>query len=822
MDFKSLLSQLDHLNEATTKTKTGLKHTAEPGGYGRKDDEDEEGNKVKTEPTEKRGKGRPKKATQTSGEDKKYDFSAFGVKSGKDVKLPKYDKKKTTKHSLKEYFDQMESALSEAGLAVQPIPTSPQQKQQQQMSNKPSFLIKDPANPTMPAITTQDPAVVQAAKNGTMSMQKPGAAPTAQGATPAAGSGSQVGAMAEGEMDEADYSAKSARAGKDIGKPGKAFSKIAKSAGERYGSKAAGERVAGAVLAKLRAKTNEAEVPTHDGDMGAGLGAGRSQNAFEGKKPDFLDLDKDGNKKESMKKAAQDKKKVKESMNENLLAARLKGKHDGLKGHSHCGKNYEDMEEARCYHEGYKEGLDECYGQMPIAGGSMVGEMGHEVENMASYGARTPELDEMDKTSYMKQQAIKTPGNSFKAFGQTFSDSDVLDEFAFEALDNQLNALLESKEDVAEGMTVSISKGQQGAPDSVSVSAQDGEADQLLSIIKSAGLGLFGGEEPSGYGAPQGGNEHGGISVVDDHEGMMALMKKLAGGGEEVSGGDYEDEEGSEEHGHEGHEHTDEEACNECGMAYESCGCDHGDDKEVVDEVESEDQQLYNVAEDNPPDNGSANSTNDEQGNAAANQALATSDEEENADDSEEEVSEAEDETGEEAGKEKMNEGTCKKCNCNPCKCETMSESSFFNLYKKLAMLSEESTTEKDDKAEKAGKKVAKDIEDDEGHKGKDDDKAEKAGKKVKKDIEYDDKKDEKEKVDESYANSADDTFEADIDFMMNIISGGLNKRKSTGQTTIPVVASQLNRTVSPKTTDITESKMLNESVSDWKKLAGI
>ena len=52
---------------------------------------------------------------------------------------------------------------------------------------------------------------------------------------------------------------------------------------------------------------------------------------------------------------------------------------------------------------------------------------------------------------------------------------------------------------------------------------------------------------------------------------------------------------------------------------------------------------------------------------------------------------------------------------------------------------------------------------------------------------------------------------------MMNIISGGLNKRKSTGQTTVPVVASQLNRTVSHNTTDINESV-----VRDWKKLAGI
>ena len=41
---------------------------------------------------------------------------------------------------------------------------------------------------------------------------------------------------------------------RDEGKPGKNFAKIAKDAGERYGSKAAGERVAGAVRNKLKAQ----------------------------------------------------------------------------------------------------------------------------------------------------------------------------------------------------------------------------------------------------------------------------------------------------------------------------------------------------------------------------------------------------------------------------------------------------------------------------------------------------------------------------------------------------------------------------------------
>jgi len=56
------------------------------------------------------------------------------------------------------------------------------------------------------------------------------------------------------QVDEASYSAKQARAGKDIGKPGKMFGKIAASAAKRYGSEEAGKRVAGAILKKLRGK----------------------------------------------------------------------------------------------------------------------------------------------------------------------------------------------------------------------------------------------------------------------------------------------------------------------------------------------------------------------------------------------------------------------------------------------------------------------------------------------------------------------------------------------------------------------------------------
>lgn len=59
-------------------------------------------------------------------------------------------------------------------------------------------------------------------------------------------------------MAKNGYSAKAAAAGKDLGKPNNSknagFNTVANKAAKEYGSKAAGERVAGAVLNKLRNK----------------------------------------------------------------------------------------------------------------------------------------------------------------------------------------------------------------------------------------------------------------------------------------------------------------------------------------------------------------------------------------------------------------------------------------------------------------------------------------------------------------------------------------------------------------------------------------
>ena len=771
--------------------------------------------------------------------------------------------------SLKDVF----AALSEnVAPGQKPLPVLDPQKKQAGMG----FVTSDnPAVQNM--LKNLDPKDVQIVQ-----------APGQPGQPQQSGQPAQAGATGQPQAGQMQMKEK------DEGKPGKNFAKIAKSAGERYGSKAAGERVAGAVRAKLmkqgkleeesmeesglqaylgnkkygkdgmdalrkagrehagkekmaniRAKydkmdegakvdrmvkhieksekksgkskeeaqdiawatankrgmlDNKNKKKVKEGDIaptngidtrGAGLGAGRSATTLEGKKPDFLDLDKDGNKKEPMKKAAADKKKKKvdESMNHRISAARLEGKSHGLRGHAHSGKRYEDLDEMKAYHEGYKEGLDECYGQ-----GVYETAMPATVPGMASAAMPTME-DEMEEGNAFTAALAKTPkGGKFSVGGKTFTDRTSYDakvnEYAFESLDNQLNALLNESEEVNEGLSVSISKGQQNSPDSVTITAQDQEAEHLLAFVKNAGLGLFGDDnadthssamsiqpshgEPDEVGA--GGVD---IGVVDGHDGMMGLMQKLTGiqsDGED--GEDYADEEGDEEQLHGNHEEygPEESPCHECGMMEAECGC--SSDKEKVEEVESEDQMEFEVAEDNAPDSGAAETTADENAEAEEDKALALKSVNESFADILARLEKLAEGSGDEPKHPKHDE----------------KDDKDFDDAEEEVNEAKESTEEKDEKAEEAGKKVTKDIE-------------------------YDDKKDKKEKIDE-WANEAgkkgtDAAFEADIDFMTKVIAGGLNKPKSTGQTTVPVIAGQESRMHDHQGT-------VSDSIDDWTKLAGI
>jgi hypothetical protein len=588
-------------------------------------------------------------------------------------------------------------------------------------------------------------------------------------------------------------------------------------------------------------KTDEAAMPTHDGDFGAGLGAGRNSKTLESKKakPDYIDLDKDGNKKESMKKAAADKQKVstmkktneakakpdfldldkdgdkKESMKKAAAdkksgsddkkssagltaaqkklpaglqkavakkktvkeganpteAARLLGKAHAMGKDPFACKYEAGTPEAQAYLDGYKEGLDECYG----SGGGM---------GMQQDIGMMPGMDSMVSQDSMMDSPSPRGGSEF-AFGgfDEVSDDDMM---AFESWDRELNALLNEgkikdididmthmtdtkfkekygkskadmkkdlsgstdKKPVKEGISVSVSKGQQGAPDSVSVTAQDGDADALLAMIKQAGLGLFGGDEPSGYGSPAVAATQP-VGDVGDHDSMMALIKKMSS-----TGNDYEDEESQDDQHVHGHPDA---ACGVCGSS--DCGCnDESDSKALVvgeeqgyddkedeslgmrtgkesgkeqsmkdrrddsygkfgkrtDEDESEDQMEFEVAESNAPDSGEAETTADENAEAKEDQALAGA------------------MSGDE---EEIDEGS-------------------------RSMDEEEELTE---------------WANDAGYEGSE--------------------------------NIKDNTFEQDIEFMTRIISGGLNGPKKD-QTTLPHTRVKVD-----------ESR---QAINDWKKLSGI
>jgi hypothetical protein len=348
---------------------------------------------------------------------------------------------------------------------------------------------------------------------------------------------------------------------------------------------------------------------------------------------------------------------------------------------------------------------------------------------MASFGAHTPTI--ADEGNAFTAALAKTPaGGKFSLGGKTFTDRsaleshnpfDINEDVEMKSWDSELDSLL-NENAIAEGVTISSSTGQQGSPDSVTVSASDADASAVLNMIKQLGLGGFGGGEEQSAGQPMtvdsGAGPEAEIEVVDDHDDMLSLIRKMTGQGAPEQSGDYEDEEGGhEEHGH-------EEPCETCNES--PCGCN----EEVVDEEQSEDQMEYQVAET-----------------------------EGGGDDAEEQEEMASDATRDAA----------------------------------LA----QSSAEQDPTVNEGG---------DGGEAGTDG-------------IAADDAVDmadaEEEDLDESYANGADDTFESDIDFMTKVISGGLNKQKSTGQSTIPVVSAQVNRLGNPM-------KESTDLLTDWKKLSGI
>ena len=147
--------------------------------------------------------------------------------------------------------------------------------------------------------------------------------------------------------------------------------------------------------------------------------------------------------------------------------------------------------------------------------------------------------------------------------------------------------------------------------------------------------------------------------------------------------------------------------------------------------------------------------------------------------------------------------------------------------YKVSKSVGEESTTTRDDHAEKAGKKVAKDIEYDEKKKddihGKkrdsEDDTAEKAGKKVAKDIEYDEKKSKKKEKTEEAGGSGTPTASSGFSYGQGIYDS-LNRDVENA---INESMQQLSESMSINMSDSTEggkSLTITASDEDAMKLA--
>lgn len=573
--FKQLLNKFTTLSEAETKdTKTGRVHK---GDYGTSHEAGDEG--VKKQETS-RGRGRPKKDADETGEVKSYDTKTLGNVFGGGQKPKKDIGTVSKKHSLKEYMEE----VSTNTLVESQIEEAVSRKDFRMVAD----LIKNIEDPAKRAELAQHHAQIFKQQNPRFSPEKFYAA---------------VGI--DSSLSEEEITIK----------PMPGASQIVGADGESLGT---ADPATANVLKQAAAK----------GTLNLG-----GQKMAEGKKakPDFLDVDKDKNKKESFKKAVADKakKNVKESISLSESPATMQ----------HIISKYKN--EVKRFIAGEEldtdlfEALFDYYsdiGEMPY--GVAKARTGDPFEwitdrfdrdvhdhvvdenatrNFAVQGVKptsnfTPAGSPMtartgtptkinrpvqDPTPWGKDPIAATTDramNFISGLGKksTFEGTDMKD-MQVESWENQLSNLLN------EGITVSSSTGQQGSPDSVSVNATDADAQQLLQVLRQAGVGVFGGDKPSSnYGAPMNGDADGfgtepemSPTVVDDGDGMMALIKKMTGiqdsgePGQEQSGilepahdgeeqdQDYEDEEGSEEeHGSAGHEEEDREETDEGGNAF--------------------------------------------------------------------------------------------------------------------------------------------------------------------------------------------------------------------------------------------------------------
>jgi hypothetical protein len=681
-------------------------------------------------------------------------------------------------------------------------------------------------------------------------------------------------ALNESAVAEAGYSAKAGRAGKDLGKPGKNFAKIAKGAAERYGSKEAGERVAGAVLNKLRHPTNEGTCPSCD------CSPCKCDSMEESALQAYL-----GNKKYG-----------KEGMNALRKAGR---EHAGKAKMDQIRNRYDKMDEADM-EEG--NAFTGALAKTPKGGKFKVGDKEftdtssiEEADIVGLEAAMTP------KQKSFAKLAPPTDKITFadKIAGAKKEVDEMLGDVAAEAIKG---AIGKKKEPRSKGTAfdADFMKQQQVKKDAESHSRYDVQDTGYSKRYtrKAVDTDIDTDDE-----------------VKSDAPKKKGRPKGADKGPERVTKGSYKYKSGRPAK-------TDEDLDTDGVMMtrpsnMSSEGVDHGEydregdmAKEQMHTIMSAAKELHRILKDeeNLPEWVQKKITLAKEYIDTARDYMLS-----------QHAESAEEEPIAEKAKSKAQQKFMGMVHAAQ-KGEKPASKEVGKVAKSMgkkdardfastkhkglpAHVEEESTNKEDNKAEKAGKKVAKDIEHDEGHKGKDDNKAEKAGKKVTKDIEYDDKKDKEEKVKESNkggynfgggvyenldkkvenmiaegmsvnisideqgkksisVNATDEDAEAlaqllkmaglegqsndqqgcascgqapcgcaeivdenQPDWPTNTetsddafqYSGGLNKPKSTGQTTIPVIASQLRRQVSME-----ENVELERSLfKTWKNYKG-
>jgi hypothetical protein len=541
MDFKNILQSLTQISEATKETEKGKVHKADAGGYGRKFDTDIEGNEKKDKkPEAKKGRGRPKKDAGEDGEVKKYDTKSLHDVFGGGKKPKKEVGKTSKKHSLKEYFEEIsQTVLSENEMPVQP-------RQPVVPMNKPKPVQKKTFGPVR--TTEQDQVTIAPAQQNTQVIKQ---GDNVLGTVTNPQLAQQIKqSIGRGEMT---------LAGDDLGlsevaPPGEKAERMVKHIKKGY-----------AKDGKLTPKEKSIAYAT----------AWKAHN--KGKVEESINLYEQPSTMEHLINTH--KNEVKRFMSGEPLDTDL---YDALFDYYlNSGEMPYGVAKARAgdpmewVSERFSKDVNNYVSQPSLPMNSPMKETSKfPFQSTTSNNQFSTKPDIANKPAVFRKQAGQDFPLSMTQINDKsnkLSDLDTLrnrsesNPFAFEGKnmkdiqlegwEKQLNTLLK------EGITVSSSTGQQGQPDTVTISATDSDAQELLSIVRQAGLGVFGGDEKpeAGYGAPVSDTEPEGYGVepeiapdvVGDGDDMLALIKKMSGievdaGGEEPAGTlsvDYEDEE---------------------------------------------------------------------------------------------------------------------------------------------------------------------------------------------------------------------------------------------------------------------------------------